>query len=146
MAANQDGGKMINIFTMVRKIALFIVLFTALIVLLCSCSGTRKLKSSEHTTADIATAKSQDSAGVKKQDSTATAVKENTVVTDIDISQTKTTTDTGSETIEVNLQPVDTSKGVPANDYAGAAKVYDVEVNGNKIHSSQPISNITIPL
>lgn len=132
---------------MIRKLVLFILFFIALVsaaASLCSCSGTRKIKNTVQAKADIKTEKNVDSANIKKVDSTAKASNEKSSVTDTDISQSKTTTDTSSETIEVNLQPVDTSKGTPANDYAGAPKVYDVQINGNTIHSSQPIKNVVL--
>ncbi len=136
-------------------------------VLFSSCSSTKKLKTSETFHADIASTQKRDSVIKTRLDSSAKINKEKTGVSSEEITQTKTTIDSSSETITLNLSPefisIDSingeylkheyTTGKPANDYAAAdgtqvgymkPKVFDVNINGNKIHSSRPITSIVI--
>ena len=92
-----------------------------------------KAKTEKEATTDLTAVKKTDSSGTKTVESS--AVKEN------NSSEVKTTTTDATETITVIL---DTSTGVPANDFEGAPKVFDVVVNGHQVHSNKPIKSIVI--
>lgn len=135
---------MVKSHTMTKKITYFILFFIAVLIFLCSCSSTKKIKTNKSLKADISTKATNDSARVKKVDSTGTTITEKTSISSAEVNNVKTTTDSSSETITVNLADDTAKGGTKANDYEGAPKVYDVTINGNKIHSNRPINNIVI--
>lgn len=118
-----------------------IVLLLSLVIT--SCSSTKKNRSSQSSNLDLTHVVKDQKTGISRVDSSGSGTAEKNSSSSSEIDGLKTETDESSESITVNLL-IDTTKGRPANDYAGAEKIFDVTINGHQIKSSQPIENVIV--
>jgi len=123
-----------------------ILILLALIVLFSSCTSSRKFKATKSNNEERTTEAIVDSLAVSKTDSSGRSAINSISTARIDSQSMAAAENSSREKITVNLRP-DSASGarlVPANEYAGAALVYNVTINGNKIQSSRPIDNIVV--